>query len=157
MTTHTSKNIAELVDLYIDKLCGIFGENNAYPTECWQWIGSLDSDGYGQLTYRHKHYRAHRFFFEYFTNTSLGTNHLDHLCRNRACINPNHLEPVTLQENLRRGLRYNKTHCINGHEFTVENTYRTKTNCRQCRMCKAENYKRYIEKRNASLKKYISE
>ena len=63
---------------------------------------------------------------------------LDHLCRNRACINPDHLEPVTRKENHRRSpLSAGKTHCKHGHEFTLENTYlaQGKKPQRQCREC----------------------
>jgi len=62
----------------------------------------------------------------------------DHLCRNRRCINPAHLEPVTRRENLRRGIgehRPGKTHCKRGHKFTVKNTYVTKAGFRNCREC----------------------
>lgn len=66
---------------------------------------------------------------------------LDHLCRNRACVNPDHLEPVTNKENILRGtspsaMNARKTHCIRGHEFTPENTRIRKTDgARVCRAC----------------------
>lgn len=68
---------------------------------------------------------------------------LDHLCRNRLCVNPEHLEVVSRGENVLRGVgvtaeNKRKTHCAHGHEFTTENTYRY-GNKRHCRTCRTEN------------------
>lgn len=60
---------------------------------------------------------------------------LDHVCRVTLCVNPEHLEPVTHRENIRRGYWANKTHCPHGHEYTPENTYRNKRGNRFCRTC----------------------
>lgn len=92
--------------------------------ECWLWIGGLDSDGYAQW----KGARGHRAVFEKEVGLIPTGLVLDHLCRNRSCVNPAHLEPVTNRENILRGeglaaRNAEATHCANGHEFTEENTY----------------------------------
>ncbi|WP_414654556.1 HNH endonuclease signature motif containing protein [Intrasporangium sp.] len=66
---------------------------------------------------------------------------LDHLCRNRACCNPAHLEPVTIRENILRGEPANRTHCPHGHAYTPENT-RIDNNMRSCRTCIRERARR---------------
>ena len=108
------------------------------PKGCWIWIGCIGRDGYGQFMIYYRHFKAHRFVYEYLLGEIPKGLTLDHLCRNRACVNPDHLEPVTLKKNLSRG-SVNKfkgiTHCIRGHKFTKENTYLT-MNGRYCIICR---------------------
>lgn len=107
---------------------------------CWNWTAYKDRDGYGHFkTDKISHY-AHRFSYELFKNKIPQDKELDHLCRNRKCVNPNHLEVVTHKENMLRGesiqtKNAQKTHCVNGHEFNEENTYVWKNNNRRCRVC----------------------
>jgi hypothetical protein len=92
---------------------------------CWRFAGALNAAGYGVIGINKKTVYAHRLAYEAFVGPiSVGLT-LDHLCRNRACFNPAHLEPVTRGENVRRGRPFAKpiTHCKRGHEFTPENTY----------------------------------
>jgi hypothetical protein len=108
--------------------------------ECWVWTGGhRTSNGYGrfQPTYPGPTIVAHRIAYELLVGPIPEGLQLDHLCRNRLCVNPAHLEPVTLIENIRRA---RPTHCKHGHEFTPENTIsvRSRPGRRHCRKCKYE-------------------
>jgi hypothetical protein len=69
---------------------------------CWRWTKALTSSGYGHFHYRGNYYQAHRLMYTLLRGPVL-TSAMDHLCRNRACVNPDHLEPVSHRENTRRG------------------------------------------------------
>lgn len=103
-------------------------------TGCWLWAGVWNKKGYGTL----RSIGAHRISYQIHKGPIPENYQIDHLCRVRCCVNPQHLEAVTLQENVARGEvgQYNarKTHCRNGHEFTPENT-RWSGNERGCRTC----------------------
>jgi hypothetical protein len=110
--------------------------------ECWLWQGRLGTGtGYGQFWTGEKQVGAHRWAYEFCVGAIPSGLDLDHLCRIRACVNPSHLEPVTRRENLLRGVgitatNAQKTHCVHGHEYTPDNTYRRPdTKTRQCRAC----------------------
>jgi hypothetical protein len=125
------------------------------PTkDCVPWEGSLNEDGYGNVSIHYNgECRAHRcVYVEVFGPIPEGLE-LDHGCRNRACVNPEHLEPVLHVENVRRGSRAeqqkSETHCKNGHEYTEENTGRRKTGHRYCRTChRANSKKSWLKKKN---------
>lgn len=106
---------------------------------CWVFTDALNHAGYGWFRINGKSRYAHRIAYEEFVGPIPEGLQLDHLCKVRCCINPNHLEPVTCKENLRRSTIYdknrNKTHCKYGHEFTPENTYIKQNGCRLCKTC----------------------
>lgn len=108
---------------------------------CWLWLGAKDPHGYGTFWVSGRFVRAHRFAYQELTGPVAKGLYLDHLCRVRHCVNPDHLEPVTNRVNILRGQslsaqRAAQTHCTYGHEFTPENTYivqpRGQRRCRKC-------------------------
>jgi hypothetical protein len=104
--------------------------------ECWIWRGSTSVSGYGNFAIARKVGLAHRIAFFDFGNSPATTLDLDHLCRNRGCINPSHLESVTHAENVARGTVARKTHCKHGHEFTESNTRVIVTKSGRARLCR---------------------
>jgi hypothetical protein len=114
-------------------LCGYTEVDAGYETPCWLWNGRL-YDGYGYVTVNGKFTGAHRWFYEQNVGPVPDEHHLHHLCWNRSCVNFKHCQPVTPAEHVRLSAAANKTHCVNGHEYTPENTYRL-GNTRFCRAC----------------------
>jgi hypothetical protein len=107
---------------------------------CIVWTGVL-RNGYGVISSGNRWLRAHRVAYELLVGPIPDGLVLDHLCRNTRCINPHHLEPVTVRENTLRSpialsaINARKTHCPAGHEYSPENTYLRANGHRACRAC----------------------
>jgi hypothetical protein len=110
------------------------------PQGCWLWTGRTLPTGYGQARFAGRHWYSHRLSFELHKGPIPDGLHIDHLCRVRACCNPEHLDAVTCKVNVHRSpiapaaLNALKTHCGRGHEFTEANTIPRKRG-RSCRIC----------------------
>lgn len=138
--------------------------------ECWRWKGCITNVGYGFLSYRILGNRiqvgAHRLAYEILRGRIQKDMCIDHLCRNRRCCNPWHMEVVTLGENVLRGfapsaINARKTYCKRGHKFDHENTYiytrktfnAKQRKCRRCRKCFHYYNLRYRSKLNPPNKR----
>jgi hypothetical protein len=116
-----------------------FWKHVAMRRKCWLWTGGMDPDGYGSFWDGSKAVGSHRYAWAMVHGEIPEGLDLDHLCRVRHCVNPDHLEPVTRKENLARGVNANreKVLCPRGHEYTPENTYMRPSGARECRLCRA--------------------
>ncbi len=123
------------------------------PYCCWEWQAATVV-GYG----RFEQSGAHVLAYEWLVGPIPEGLQLDHLCRNIICVNPLHLEPVTIRVNVLRGrgrsaANARKTHCPRGHPFDEENTYRY-SGQRHCRKCRHETQLRRVEQRMAYQREY---
>jgi HNH endonuclease len=122
------------------------------PSGCWLWTGGRDKDGYGRFSVGRQHRRAHHLAYILFVGPIPDGLEIDHLCRNPGCVNPWHLEPVPQRVNVLRGtglaaVNARKTHCINGHEFTLANTYvNPSTGNRRCQTCHRDEQRRRVQR-----------
>jgi len=110
--------------------------------DCWVWQGTTSGvTGYGIIYKKRKNWLVHRAVYESTIGPIPKGMTIDHLCRNRLCVNPGHMEVVTPIENVMRGegptaQNARKTHCIHGHPFDVENTQVRKEGWRACAVCR---------------------
>jgi len=128
--------IAEKIDF--------FGEDG-----CWVWLAAKTWEGYGQVKHKGQMRLAHRVAYQVTVEEIPDGLVCDHLCRNTSCVNPDHIEIVTNQENTKRGDYTNRrrkmlasTHCCRGHEWSEKNTYVDARGYKICRPCGTENKRR---------------
>lgn len=113
---------------------------------CWVWTGHVSrKTGYGQGSPRGERAGslAHRLSYEAFVGPIPQGMTLDHACRNRPCVNPEHLEPVTSKENVLRGIgrsavNARRRFCVAGHPLSGDNLYTRPNSHRACRACRRE-------------------
>ena len=134
----------EKIELFFDKI--FFDESG-----CWLWTGAL-SNGYGLFrNEQSKQGTAHNFSYRYFKGKISDHLQIDHLCRIRSCVNPEHLEAVTPRDNLDRANHWSKINrekrnCPKGHEYSMENTQITSIGSRICKRCNRERMRKLREK-----------
>lgn len=122
----------------------------ANPLECWRWVGAIDAQsGYGRMRVKRKTDYAHRISYEMSIDTIGAGLEIDHLCRNRWCVNPLHLQAVPASVNIRRTPARQVTHCPQGHAYSGDNL-REWNGRRYCRTCGVERAKEWREARKAS-------
>ena len=119
------------VDRYVDRI-----DTGVDLDDCWEWQGAKNvTHGYGKIQVNKRTHNAHRIIYEVLVGPIPDGLVVDHLCRNKLCVNPDHLEPVTWAENIRRGIHTNQyakqVTCIRGHDFD----YITPDGRRQCKTC----------------------
>lgn len=141
----------EKVDLHLDD-------------RCWEWLGAKNPSGHGRIVIgNRKQAPAHRVAYEFCVGPIPEGAHLDHLCGNPSCVNPKHLEPVSLWENLRRApntpavINAAKTHCPQGHPYDEANTCHSngRRSCRACaRQAQRDRYARDPEAARAASRRW---
>lgn len=114
-----------------------------HPAACWEWTGACSERGYGLVTSFLRSglgkFYAHRVAYTILIGEPDSTHHLDHLCRNPKCVNPDHIQAVPPKVNILRGVGIGKrnslrTHCAQGHELTPDNLTGDKSR-RRCKIC----------------------
>lgn len=113
------------------------------PDGCWQWNGYIDRNGYGMAWIEGKHRLAHRLFYAEYVGDLINGLTIDHLCKNRSCVNPDHLQQVTQSVNAKRGKKDNfNPICPQGHvkdKKIIDRGYETMI-CSTCKRMRQQKY-----------------
>lgn len=122
---------------------------------CWLWTGGKRGCGYGTIRRNGKNTSAHVVAYEMLVGPIPDGLEIDHLCRVRLCVNPEHMEPVTHRENIRRSIgnfgdKARQTECIHGHPLSGDNLYIATNGRRQCRACAARRQREFHARRAAA-------
>lgn len=137
--TYTAWN-CDMADNRIKRLPYNFHDKIIIDSDCWRWTAFKSYDGYGRASVNGKQGNVHRFSYEVFKGEIPKDLEIDHLCKNRDCLNPDHLEAISHQENVKRGSIAQKTHCPKGHPYSGDNLIiENKKNglkARRCRACR---------------------
>lgn len=136
------------------QFANFLGKIKRLDNGCWEWQGAKNPKGYGIFGHHRRTEMAHRYSHKIFKGEIPKGFTIDHLCRNRGCVNPDHLEPVTQRENLLRGNGWSgrnarKALCPRGHVLAGDNLcgWRLKKGFRECLICNKEMQKRHYERR----------
>lgn len=117
------------------------------PDECWPVRGPRTTTGYGvRIGFGGSYRTPHRLAYELTVGPVPDGLEIDHLCRNRLCCNPAHLEAVTHRVNVQRA-KATVTHCPSGHRYSPENTYWSEATGRLCKLCQSEHKRNYKQKK----------
>jgi hypothetical protein len=130
-----------LIDRFTEKIAEPFDAHN----ECWIWTGWKNLKGYGQFWLNGGDVPSQRVAHELFIGPIPEGYHVDHICKNRACVRPDHLQVLTHFENSGQARR-DKTHCLNGHEFSESNTY-VFNGMRHCKTCVRDRMRKYLARK----------
>lgn len=133
-------------------------EKSRREGECLVFYTTVQPNGYGQMWNGRRPEQAHRIAYRIAYGDIPRDTEIDHKCRNRACINPEHLQAITHKQNMHlsetvMGLNHRKTHCIRGHELKGDNLRLEPDGRRQCRACDRVRYLRKKEKRDGLRKR----
>jgi len=138
----------------IEELPDRFWNKIEKTDSCWLWKGSL-WDGYGRYAINRKLYLVHRMAYAVLKQKLGDNTQIDHLCRVKTCVNPDHLEEVSKKENIRRGISrvYNTdlSLCPRGHEYDVEKPSKAGTLIKYCTTCRKEKYLERKQKKAEQL------
>ena len=134
-----------------------FESNFKKSNNCWKWVGRQYVTGYGRYWQNQISYLAHRVSYELYKGNLEKNKVIDHLCRNKLCVNPDHLEQVTISENVMRGegitaKKSRSSSCPNGHPYP--NIPKIVNGWRLCKICLRINEKKYQTKNIEQVRKW---